>query len=68
MNLSPTPLGLETQEEELGFKSSPPLSAISSLSPSPTPVLMESMDSGKHPKGVRTSKELPSTGVKRTQA
>ena len=61
MNPSPTPLGLETQEEELGFRSPPPLSAISSLSLTPTPVLMESMDTGKHPTGVRTSGELPTT-------
>ena len=67
MNPSPTPLGLETQEEELGFRSPPPLSAISSLSPTPTPVLMESMDSGKHPTGVRTSEELPTTRVNRSQ-
>ena len=60
-------LCLGTQEEDLGFRSPPSLAAISSLSPTPTPVLMESMDSGKHPTGIRTSEELPSTRVKRSQ-
>ena len=66
VNPSPTHLGLETQEEELGFRSPPRLAAIYSLSPTPTPVLMESLDSEKHQRGVTTSEELPCTRVKRS--
>ena len=67
MNPSPTPHGLETQEEELGFRSFPPLSTISSLSPTPTSVLMDSIDSEKHPTSVRTTEELLTTRLNRSQ-